>query len=135
MNKAIKILSLTGLGILLGGLIAGNVVCYINSGVITNALCGNGVSFEGEDVEKASALGDELCKEMGKEGIVLLKNGTLSTSSKKSLPLDESVTKVNLFGYAATDNGFLLKGIGSGSSTINHDKQVTLLQAFKNANI
>ena len=135
MNKAIKILSLTGLGILLGGLIAGNVVCYINSGVITNALCGNGVSFEGENVEKASALGDELCKEMGKEGIVLLKNGTLSTSSKKSLPLDESVTKVNLFGYAATDNGFLLKGIGSGSSTINPDKQVTLLQAFKNANI
>lgn len=135
MKKVVKILSLVGLGVLLNAVAVGNVVCYVNSGVITNALCGNGVSFEGEDVEKASALGDELCREMGKEGIVLLKNNTLSSSSKKSLPLDESVTKVNLFGYAATDNGFLLKGIGSGSSTINPDKQVTLLQAFKNANI
>lgn len=135
MKKAVKVLSLVGLGVLVNTLIAGNAVCYVFNGVITNALCGNGVSFEGEDVEKASALGDELCKEMGKEGIVLLKNNTLSSSSKKSLPLDESVTKVNLFGYAATDNGFLLKGIGSGSSTINPDKQVTLLQAFKNANI
>ena len=40
--------------------------------------------------------------------------------------------KVNVFGWAATNQGFLLKGIGSGSSTINPEKKITLLDAFNN---
>ena len=47
-----KIVGLAGLGVLLGGIIAGNIVCDTYSGVITKALCGNGVSFNGEEVEK-----------------------------------------------------------------------------------
>ena len=128
-----KIVGLVGLGVLLGGIIAGNIVCDTYSGVITKALCGNGVSFNGEEVEKASALGDELCQELEREGIVLLKNGNLKNGNK-ALPLSAETTKVNLFGYAAT-KGFLLRGIGSGSSTINADKRVDLTGALEKAGI
>lgn len=114
--------------VILVAAIIGNVVCYYQSGVITTALCGTGVSFEGENVQEALEEGDELCREMGQESIVLLKNNN-------TLPLPAAETKVNLFGYGACDNGFALRGIGSGSSSISDDSKVTLTSALNEAGI
>ena len=129
-----KIVTLVSAGLIAGVLAAGNVVCHTFDGVITQALCGTGISFEGEEVAKSQAIGDELCREIGREGFVLLKNAQKS-NGKKTLPLDESLTKVNVFGANATDSLFLLKGVGSGSSTINPEKQVTFLKALTNNGI
>ena len=129
-----KIINLASIGIITAALIGGNIACMAFDGVITQALCGTGVSFEGEEVEKSQALGDELCREISRDGIVLLKNQK-DQLGNTALPLSESTKKVNVFGWAATDEGFLLKGIGSGSSTINPEKQVTFLQGLTDAGI
>ena len=129
-----KIINLASIGLVAAGLIGGNIAAYINSGAITQILCGTGVSFDGAEVERSQALGDELCKDIGREGIVLLKNAEKS-NGKRTLPLSEDITKVNVFGAQATDSLFLLRGVGSGSSTINQNKKVTLLQALKNFNV
>lgn len=113
---------------ILAALVAGNVVCYLNAGVITQALCGSGARAEGEEVKIASDKGDALTRETGEESIVLLKNDG-------ELPLSGSVTKVNLFGFGSTENGFLLKGIGSGASKILESRKVNLLGALKEAGI
>ena len=129
-----KIFGLSGLALLTSALIVGNALCFKFDGVITSALCGTGVSFEGEEVEKSAALGDALCREIGRDGIVLLKNANIS-ASQKSLPLNETLKKVNVFGWSSIDSGFLLRGIGSGSSTINDSKKVTLLSGLKDFGI
>ena len=116
------------IAVILVAVIIGNVVCYYQSGVITTALCGTGVSFEGDGVQESVEQGDALCREMGEESIVLLKNNN-------TLPLYEADTRVNLFGYAACDNGFALRGIGSGSSAIGEESKVTLTDAFDAAGI
>lgn len=125
-----KIVGLASIGIITAALIGGNIACMAYDGVITQVLCGTGVSFEGEEVAKSQALGDELCREIGRDGIVLLKN-QVDTNGNVTLPLNENLKKVNVFGWGATDDGFLLKGIGSGSSTINPDKSVTFLQGLE----
>lgn len=126
--KAGHILYLLAITIVLIALIVGNVFCYLYSGVITTALCGTGVSFGSTDAQKAYEEGDALVREIAGESIVMLKNDGL-------LPLDKSVNKVNLFGYAACDSGFLLRGVGSGSSTINEGGKLTLRGAFEEVGI
>lgn len=69
--------------------------------------------------------GGKLCTELLEEGIVLLKN------ENHALPLSHN-KKVNIFGYGATENGWLQIGVGSGSTKPNANKSVNLLQAFEN---
>lgn len=115
-----KILAL----ILLVVLVAGNVVAYSFAPQITNFLCGTGENFS--DAKLTLKESDALCQTIGDESMVLLKN------QNNVLPLEEYET-INVFGWGATDEGFLLKGVGSGSSTISTRKQVTLLDAFDNS--
>ena len=67
---------------------------------------------------------DALVQDVAEDSIVLLKN------ENAALPLaaDE---KVNLFGWNASDNGFLLTGTGSGGTEIPSSKAVTLRRAFE----
>ena len=109
---------------LCAGVAIGNYIAYENNSVITQALCGISTDFSGEEVATATALGDDLVREIAGDSFVLLKN------ENNALPLANTNKKVNVFGWAATNQGFLLKGIGSGSSTINPEKKVTLLDAF-----
>ena len=46
-----KIINLASIGLVAAGLIGGNIAAYINSGAITQILCGTGVSFDGAEVE------------------------------------------------------------------------------------
>ena len=112
--------------VLLVALFIGNTIANSYSKVITSFLCGTGENFS--DAEVVLEASDDLCRKIGDESIVLLKN------ANNTLPIRD-LTKVNIFGWGATDEGFLLKGVGSGSSTISTKKQVTLLQAFEEADV
>lgn len=125
--KKKSIVSLCAITLLSCGLIAGNVVAYHYSPIITTALCGTGVSFDSEDFRQATAKSDELCQDIAEEGVVLMKN------NNNTLPLQYAENEdknINVFGWASSDQGFLLSGIGSGSSTISESKKVTLLDAL-----
>ncbi len=114
MRKVLALILLVALGV-------GNFFAYNYATVITNFLCGTGEDFS--DAKLTLKESDALCQTIGDESMVLLKN------QNNVLPL-EDYEYVNIFGWGATDEGFLLKGVGSGSSTISTKKQVTLLDAF-----
>ena len=83
-------------------------------------------------IEKSN--GAKLCTELLEEGTVLLKNGNVKGGTKKSLPLDSRKRKVNIFGYGATDEGWLQFAVGSGGTPPQAKKSVNLLKAFDNSN-
>lgn len=119
MNKKVKV----GVAaLLLAGLVAGNWAASYFETSITAFLCGTGESFENASLTLEQS--DKLCRKVGDESIVLLKN------ENATLPM-KTLTKVNVFGWGGSDEGFLLKGVGSGSSTISAKKSVSLLQALE----
>ena len=72
---------------------------------------------------------DALIQQMAADSMVLLKN------ENNCLPLAAG-TKLNLFGYNATNKGFLLSGGGSGAGTwATESNKVTLVQAFRDAGV
>lgn len=79
--------------------------------------------------EVALAKGKELCKEIEGNGAVLLKN------ENHALPLTKAEgqekLKVNIFGWGATDAGFMYQGGGSSEGGYSADR-ITLYNAFRN---
>ncbi len=120
------------MSIVLAAMIVANCLCSINAGAITNLLCGNGLRFDGEEVEAALAESDALVRKIGDESIVLLKNQGGAKEGEGILPLKANERKLNLFGWSSTDAGFLLTGGGSGAATIQDEKKVTLADALRN---
>lgn len=80
-----------------------------------------------ETIDASAASGDEVVRNIANEGVVLMKNDGI-------LPLPASTRKVNIFGWGATDAGFLLVGNGSGRSYVHQDNRVGFLQAFTDNN-
>ena len=113
-----KIFSAVVIAILLVALIIGNVLCGIYSDIITVYLYGYGMDTSNINYEAY----DEVCQEIEAEGIVLLKN------ENSALPLTEE-KNVNVFGWSATDNGFIYTGSGSGA-TDNTEAQITFLEGL-----
>ena len=79
--------------------------------------------------------GNEICEEIESEGIVLLKN------KENALPLKDSEKNVrgkfpvSVFGWGATDGGFITSGSGSGGSAERGaGKIVTFLNALEGQN-
>lgn len=135
--KQIILLSL--LAALLGGLIFGNAMCYVHATEITTHLSPAEEIVDTEKVEEANALGDEVVRQIAKEGVTLMKNNG-------ALPLNKAANnKVNLFGVGSTDRsgdgtaenqgGFFFTGTGSGASGIRQGKKVTLQQGMENAGL
>ncbi|MBP5242794.1 MAG: glycoside hydrolase family 3 C-terminal domain-containing protein, partial [Clostridia bacterium] len=124
-----KAIFLPIIALLLIALVVANVIVSQYARVISRFLGGmSGDELQLTDSEQtALAESDALCQEMGEDSFVLLKN------KDNALPLSSDVTNINVFGYGATDNGFLLRGVGSGSSTISNSAKVTLLTALKDA--
>ena len=113
------------------GLIVGNYYAAKNAGAITNLLCGEASSFEGEDVKRALEDGDKLTKSVGDESVILLKN------KNNILPLtteETNKTKVNLFGWASIDAGWTLVGAGSGGGRNNAVTPTRLIRSMEEAN-
>ena len=85
-----------------------NNVIAPNEGFITNALCK-------VDTGVKNNMGEKLAIEIEREGIVLAKNATNPGEEKPVLPLDSSVTKVNVFGYDSVQ--WIISNSGSGSAS------------------
>lgn len=129
-----KIITLASVALISAAFVVGDVFAARYSDMITTFLCGTATSTASNETMAAS---DELCQKIGAEGITLLKN------QNNTLPLTEKALEdgkytqadgkaINIFGWAGTDQGFLLSGIGSGASTIQENKKVTLYDAFRN---
>ena len=104
--------------VFLVALIVGNYFCSRYNEVITTMLCGSGTDFSSEDTKLTLENNDQAVQKIAEDGMVLLKN--------KCLPLDKSVTKINLFGWSSIDSAFFLSGGGSSTATINEEKKITL---------
>ena len=104
---------------LVGVMIVGNIVLSVYAPLIHQYFLGDTTSYDSEIAQKALSEGDKLVQELGEERMVLLRN------ENKALPLETS-DKINLFGWNATDQGFILTGGGSGGTTIAKENKVTL---------
>jgi len=103
-------------------LIIGNVLCARYSNIITQYLCGFGLDEDSEETQAARDSGNALAAKVEEEGAVLLKNnGVLPLTNKK----------VNVFGYAGSNSGFIPEGTGSGTGSRND--LVTFLGGLKEA--
>lgn len=122
----VRSVSLSVMAVLSAALIGGNVAAFRFSDTITSMLSGTGEDFSAATQELKN--GDALCQQIAEDSVTLLRNEKVN--DKPALPLASSVTTLNVFGYAATDTGFLMKGFGSGSSTISKEKQITFLDAI-----
>lgn len=121
MKKRNKIISFVAMGVIATALIVGNCIAAYYGPMITTFMGGTGDRGNGSTEENAES--DALCQKIAEEGIVLLKN------QDDALPLEDKT--LNVFGWNSSDAGFMLCGIGSGSSTINETKKVSLLSALE----
>lgn len=131
MKKIGKIICTISATLCVGIGVAGDIVYSKYSGIIEDYIThGGSRDFNSDEFLEASSNSTELIKKIGEEGTVLLRN------ERNALPLSEEESKkINVFGWSSTDNGFILGGIGSGSTTFNEDKIVTLIDALNNAGI
>lgn len=93
---------------------------------LISSFLGCAEQLDGDDsgkVIEAAKNGDEVVRNLANEGVVLMKNDNV-------LPLAEDDRKINVFGWCATDAGFLLVGNGSGRSYVHPDNRVSLLSAL-----
>lgn len=129
MKKKNKIIATISTAAIAAILVGANIAASIFRGTITQFLCNTNQDFDSEQFKQVAAQSDALCQKIAEEGIALVKN------ANNCLPLQYSSgdeKRVNVFGWSSTDAGFLLRGIGSGSSTIQKDKTISLLQGLKN---
>lgn len=120
MNKKVltRIICFVSMGLILAALLVGNVVASTFSTVITEFFHGSGVDTNTEEAKNAFAFSDELCKTITEEGIVLLKN------ENNALPLGEDeAKKVNVFGWGASDGGWIYGSDGSANSNSGTSRQ------------
>ncbi len=99
--------------------VVANMICFgpLYSNVST-VLNGSGVELAPETIQASK----DVIKEVGEEGLVLVKNTGL-------LPLSSDVKNLNVFGWDSTNP--LFGGTGSGSS--DGSSAVGILQSFKDA--
>ncbi len=125
----VKQIILTIVGILLIGVFAvANWAANANSITLHKFFGGN--KYDSEAGGEAYAMGDAMVSQLVEDSAVMFRN------ENNALPLDASnpkENKVNLFGWNATTNGFLLSGTGSGGSPVLEKNRVTLAEAFVEA--
>lgn len=125
--KANKIILAVVIFALIAVMIAVNIVLASNAAIIHAHFDKQTAGDYDNTQENASqAVGTELIEELAEQSIVMLRN------ENDTLPLNKKTqNKVNLFGWASSDAGFLLVGGGSGGSPINDDTAITLQEALK----
>ena len=123
-RKIILVINFICIAVIAAGFIVGNVICGINSNIITSYLVGFGLDDDSQEAQEARQEGNMLAASVMEDGAVLLKNNG-------ALPLGNK--KVNVFGWASTDKGFIPQGTGSGTGARND--MVTFLEGLKAAKI
>ncbi len=127
MTKTKKIIRCAIIIFIVCVLIAADVLACLFSDAIGTYLGGYDIDVSNIDFTKSK----ELCEEIEAEGLVLLKNDD-TVSGKKSLPLADSVNKVNIFGWSSISPAYSGGGSGDSGST---DKAVSFYQALENEGI
>lgn len=87
--------------------------------------------YELKEVDTVYKTGEKLAVSVVENGAVLLRNQK-NENGETALPLS-SGEKVNVFGWAGTNDGFILQGTGSGTGT--KKDVVTFLSALEKVNI
>ena len=118
-------IAVTVLAVLVTGLIIGNTFVKEYRAVITAFLCGYGLDENSEATQAARNSGMKLAEIVAEEGMVVLRN------ENDILPLQNK--KVNVFGVAGSNPGFIPQGTGSGTGSRND--LVTFLEGLTEANI
>ncbi len=126
--------------LLIGVMIVGNILLNSFSFILHGFFGGYASTSSGgsgggaQDGETPLDYADRIVQEVAEDSIVLLKNDEVDGKPYLPLPLS---TKFALFGYGATDNGFLLVGGGSGGTNVPAEKpkRVTLTEAFDAAGV
>ncbi len=127
------VLSVTAL-FLAAALIVGNIFLDLYSPLLHAFFANSSMIATTTEAKNALAQADELVREIAEESVVLLKNETVDGAPFLPRPLSE---KFNLFGWGATDDGFLLVGGGSGGTNLDgtDERSVTLREGFEEAGI
>ena len=114
--------------VLVGVIIAVNCVVNYFAPLLHGFFAGSlGGNTDSEEAKNALGTADELVGEIAEESMVLLKN------DNGFLPLAQN-KKVNLFGWASTDKGFLQIGGGSGGAPIDDSNPYQAPQKPKSPN-
>lgn len=115
-----------GMVLIAGVVVAVNIVAGHFSEIITIYLNGFGADFSKFD----SASGNNICQEIESEAVVLLKNENNALPIKQTN--SEGKLPVAVFGWGATNGGFITSGSGSGGSAERGaGKLVTFLGALE----
>ena len=133
-KKLVKTIILAAVaGLLAIILIVTNIILNMYSPLLHSFFAGAD-SHIGDEAQNVLNSSDEVVREIAEESMVLLKNDEVDGEPFLPRPKTE---KFNLFGWASTDQGFLLVGGGSGgvSITEKNEKRVTLTQAFDEAQV
>ena len=130
-----KIISVAAVALISATLITGDVFASKYRSIISGFFgCTEQIDGDKTTIDEGAKTGDQLVRKMANEGVVLLRNEK-NKVGRQTLPLPSTTKKINIFGWYATDSGFLLAGNGSGRSYVHKDNKVTLLGAFKEAGI
>ncbi|MCL2061812.1 MAG: fibronectin type III-like domain-contianing protein [Firmicutes bacterium] len=134
-KKVIKIVKLSAMGLIVGILIAANIVAASFSNIIAGWFASEITQVNVETTRLATYQSKLFSHEIQEEGSVLLKNSNFNATTP-ALPLT-GVTNLNVFGWGATEGGFVVSGGGSGDATgVAHayaDEHVTFLEALEDA--
>lgn len=122
--KHLIIASLVSL-IIVTAVTIGNIAAFRNYHVVTAFMSGPGLNQNSKEAITARESGNELAVKISEEGVVLLKN------KGNALPL--KTNKVNVFGFAGSNDGFIPQGTGSGTGSRND--LVTFLEGLEEAGL
>lgn len=132
-GRTFHLIAVCVLAVLMIALIVGDCFAYRYSSIISGFFGSNEqLNADQGKVDEAAKTGDEVVRKLANEGVVLMKNEA-NKEGKNTLPLPATTRNINIFGWGATDSGFLLSGNGSGRSYVHPDNKVTLLKAFKDS--
>ena len=117
---AVVLVGVVAVGVGLG--IGNNLAFNQYSTVLSHHLAPNGDSGS-EGAEAARNMGNQLAREIEREGIVLLRN------EDNALPLSKGISRVNVFGHGSVDWYYM----SSGSERVGMDGQTSydLIEALK----
>lgn len=130
--KKSKIILSSIAGLFSVAMIVGDYFAYKYSDIISTFFgVAEQLGGDTEVIEQSAKSSDEVVRRIAEEGTVLMKNKV--KDGVPTLPLSKDQKNINVFGWGATDAGFLLTGNGSGRSYIYPDNKVTFLQGLKDA--
>ncbi|MBQ9265497.1 MAG: glycoside hydrolase family 3 C-terminal domain-containing protein [Bacilli bacterium] len=122
MKRTTAVINFSTIIMLASLLTVATKVAMDNALMIDSFLTKQTINVDEHEMEELRAQGKELAQKIVEDGSVLLKN------QDNVLPLKSK--RVNIFGWCASDNGFLYQGGGSSEGGYSADK-ISLYQAFR----